>query len=117
MAKSWEIAPNFPSALFETAAGTTGTACKGVCCEMSADFCTARLFAYEKRNLISALLRDIDSERSKAALSPEWAGFHLRNALSSVRLLEAFGLREEDASNYGRNILLMENASECCFTS
>jgi hypothetical protein len=55
------------------------------------------LFPTEREYLIAAIRRDIESERNKAALCPEWELHHLRNVRLSVRLLEALGYREEDA--------------------
>jgi hypothetical protein len=54
------------------------------------------LFPNERADLIAALRRDIESERTKAAMKPEWRAHHLRNVRLSVRLLEAFGKAEDD---------------------
>lgn len=53
------------------------------------------LLPSERADLIAALRRDIESERTKAALRPEWEAYHLRNVRLSVRLLEAFGQVED----------------------
>lgn len=56
------------------------------------------LLLHEKADLIAALRRDIENERTKAAIRPEWEAYHLRNVRSSVRLLEAFGQVEDRLS-------------------
>ncbi|RYE67503.1 MAG: hypothetical protein EOO81_10375 [Oxalobacteraceae bacterium] len=54
------------------------------------------LFPNKHADLIAALKRDIESERTKAAIMPEWSEHHLRNVRKSVRLLEALGEREDE---------------------
>lgn len=49
----------------------------------------------ECRALFSALRRDAECERFKAVSHPEFAGYHLQNARLNVRILEAFGYRED----------------------
>jgi hypothetical protein len=56
------------------------------------------LFPNEYEALIAALRRDIESERTKAAIKPEWSEHHLMNVRMSVRLLEAFGELEDETS-------------------
>jgi hypothetical protein len=55
------------------------------------------LFPNERAALIAALRRDIQSERTQAAIKPEWSDLHLMNVRLSVRLLEAFGEREDES--------------------
>jgi hypothetical protein len=54
-----------------------------------------RLLPHERAALIAALRRDVRDERDKAIGNPESADYHLQNARMSVRLLEAYGYREE----------------------
>lgn len=55
------------------------------------------LFPNERAALIAALRRDIESERTRAAIRPEWSEHHLMNVRLSVRLLEAFGELEDES--------------------
>lgn len=58
-------------------------------------FCCNALLPDECEHLIAALRRDIQSERIKAIDRPEWSSHHIRNVRLSIRLLEAFGHRED----------------------
>jgi hypothetical protein len=58
-----------------------------------------RLLPNELVALVEALRRDARRERSKAIDYPESADYHLQNARMSVRLLEAYGYREERFGN------------------
>jgi hypothetical protein len=59
------------------------------------DVISEKLFPNEQKALIEALRRDAQCERDKAFLNPALAEYHLQNARMSVRILEAFGQREE----------------------
>ncbi|WP_156328260.1 MULTISPECIES: hypothetical protein [unclassified Massilia] len=63
----------------------------GVCM----DFVSKTLFHNERAALIDALRRDAQCERTRAARYPEWAEYHLQNARMNVRIIEAYGCREE----------------------
>lgn len=63
----------------------------------------APLMPHERADLIAALRRDIESERTKAAFNPQWEAHHLRNVRLSVRLLEAFGASEDDFARRDRD--------------
>ena len=54
-----------------------------------------RLLPNELVALVEALRRDARRERNKAIGDPKSADFHLQNARMSVRILEAYGYREE----------------------
>ena len=67
-----------------------------------------RLLPNELVALVEALRRDARRERNKAIGDPKSADFHLQNARMSVRILEAYGYREERFGNIsthnGRNV-------------
>lgn len=62
-----------------------------------------RLLPNEVDALVEALRRDARRERNEAIGNPKSADYHLQNARMSVRILEAYGYREERFGNFTRS--------------
>jgi hypothetical protein len=58
-------------------------------------FVFGHLLPNERAALIEALRRDARRERDQALLHPASSEYHLLNARMSIRILEAFGYRED----------------------